>query len=101
VWQTMLDSGGLGVGRPSLVLAVLADVWLKWRSGDGANVWTLLGGVIGFPLLPLTGLAMVAIPALDAHSRLLFGRSLACQVTEKGPRPASFRPRAIESTASS
>ena len=101
VWQIMVFSTLLGLCLPSLVLAVLADVWLKWRSGDGANVWTLLSGVIGFPLLPLTGLAMVAIPALDAHTRLLFGRSLAYQVTEKGPRPASFRPRAIESTASS
>jgi cellulose synthase/poly-beta-1,6-N-acetylglucosamine synthase-like glycosyltransferase len=101
VWQTMAFSTLLGLCLPSLVLAVLADVWLKWRSGDGANAWTLLSGVIGFPLLPLTGLAMVAIPALDAHTRLLLGRSLAYQVTEKGPRPASFRPRAIESTASS
>src|SRR5437660_10768641 len=101
VWQTMVFSTLLGLCLPSLVLAVLADVWLKWRSGDGANVWTLLSGVIGFPLLPLTGLAMVAIPALDAHTRLLFGRSLAYQVTEKVPRRASFRPRQIESTASS
>jgi len=27
--------------------------------------------------------ALVALPALDAHTRLLFGRSLAYQVTEK------------------
>src|SRR5712691_9525166 len=101
VWQTMAFSTLLGLCLPSLILAIMADVWLKWRSGDGSNVFTLLSGVIGFPLLPLTGLAMVALPALDAHTRLLFGRSLAYQVTEKAPRRASFRPRAIESTASS
>jgi cellulose synthase/poly-beta-1,6-N-acetylglucosamine synthase-like glycosyltransferase len=101
VWQTMAYSTLLGLCLPSLVLAIMADVWLKWRSGDGSSVFTLLSGVIGFPLLPLTGLAMVALPALDAHTRLLFGRSLAYQVTEKVPRRASFRARAIESTASS
>ena len=42
-------------------------------------------GIVGFLLLPLTGLAMVALPALDAHTRLLLGRSLAYQVTEKQP----------------
>jgi len=36
-------------------------------------------------LLPLTGLAMVALPALDAHTRELLGRSLAYEVTEKQP----------------
>ena len=35
--------------------------------------------------MPLLGLGLVALPALDAHTRLLFGRSLAYQVTEKVP----------------
>ena len=100
VWQTTVFSTLLGLCLPSLVLAILADVWLKWRSGDGVSVFTLLSGAIGFPLLPLTGLAMVALPALDAHTRLLFGRSLAYQVTEKAPRRTSFQPRAMESPAS-
>jgi hypothetical protein len=43
----------------------------------------------GFALLPLTGLACVALPALDAHTRLLFGRSLDYQVTEKLPSTSS------------
>ena len=43
-----------------------------------------------FALLPLTGLAVVALPALDAHTRLLFGRSLAYQVTEKVARAPAF-----------
>ena len=56
------------------MLAILADVFLKWRSdGESACVATL-GGALGFALLPATGLALVALPALDAHTRLLFGR---------------------------
>jgi hypothetical protein len=39
----------------------------------------------------LIGLALVAIPALDAHTRLLFGRSLAYQVTEKVPAANGVR----------
>ena len=48
---------------------------------------TVVGEGIAFALLPVTGLALVALPALDAHTRLLFGRSLAYQVTEKWPHP--------------
>ena len=89
VWQTAAFSTLLGLCLPSLVLAIAADLVLKLRSGEERNVWALLGGLLGFALLPFTGLAMVALPALDAHTRLLFGRSLAYQVTEKQPRQAS------------
>ena len=93
LWQTAAFSTLLGLCLPSLVLAILADVWLKWRSGaDKFSV--LLGGLPGFALLPLTGLACVALPALDAHTRLLFGRSLAYQVTEKVPSNSSGSPLA-------
>jgi Glycosyl transferase family group 2 len=92
-WQTAVFSTLLGLCLPSLVLAIMADVWLHLRSGDPANPFILLGGLLGFAVLPLTGLAMVALPALDAHTRLLFGRSLAYQVTEKVPRKVELRAR--------
>jgi len=94
VWQTEAYSTLLGLCLPSLILAIIADVWLKWRSGAHNNVGVLLGGLTGFALLPLTGLACVALPALDAHTRLLFGRSLAYQVTEKVPSTSSGSPLA-------
>jgi hypothetical protein len=95
VWQTAAFSTLLGLCLPSLVLAILADVWLKWRSGGDCNLgMLLLGGLPGFALLPLTGLACVALPALDAHTRLLFGRTLAYQVTEKVPNTSSGSPLA-------
>ena len=79
---------------PSLVLAILGDVWLRWCSGEQTHLGAVLGGLPGFALLPLTGLACVALPALDAHTRLLFGRSLAYQVTEKLPSTSSGTPLA-------
>jgi cellulose synthase/poly-beta-1,6-N-acetylglucosamine synthase-like glycosyltransferase len=100
IWQTNLYSTLLGLCLPSLILAILGDAFLKWRSGGKVNMLWLIIGLAGFALLPLTGLALVALPALDAHTRLLFGRSLAYQVTEKlpaatdagsGPSRAFFR----------
>jgi cellulose synthase/poly-beta-1,6-N-acetylglucosamine synthase-like glycosyltransferase len=92
VWQIAAFSTLLGLCLPSLVLAMCADVWLRWRSADVRDVGVLLGGLIGFALLPVMGLAVVALPALDAHTRLLFGRSLAYQVTEKVPSTSSGKP---------
>ncbi|MBV9543662.1 MAG: glycosyltransferase family 2 protein [Chloroflexi bacterium] len=81
--QTAAVSMLLGLCLPSLVLAILGDILLRWWSDDETNLWKLVSGLAGFLVLPLTGLTMVALPALDAHTRLLFGRSLAYQVTEK------------------
>ncbi|HEY1292649.1 MAG TPA: glycosyltransferase family 2 protein [Chloroflexota bacterium] len=94
VWQSGAYSTLLGLCLPSLVLAILGDVWLRWRSGEQTHLGAVLGGLPGFALLPLTGLACVALPALDAHTRLLFGRSLAYQVTEKVPSTSSGTPLA-------
>jgi hypothetical protein len=89
IWQSTMYSTLLGLCLPSLILAILADVLLKWRSDGEWDLVTVVLGLAGFALLPLTGLALVALPALDAHTRLLFGRSLAYQVTEKVPRPGT------------
>jgi cellulose synthase/poly-beta-1,6-N-acetylglucosamine synthase-like glycosyltransferase len=94
LWQTAAFSTLLGLCAPSLILAMLADVWLKWQSGGRCNLGVLLSGLPGFALLPFTGLACVALPALDAHTRLLFGRKLAYQVTEKVPSTSSGSPLA-------
>jgi hypothetical protein len=89
LWQTAVFSTLLGLCLPSLVLAMLADALLKWRSDGELDLFTVIGDGLGFVLLPVTGLALVALPALDAHTRLLFGRTLAYQVTEKMPRDDS------------
>ena len=48
-------------------------------------------GWASFALLPVFGLLLCALPALDAHTRLLFGRRLEYRVTEKVPVQAHFR----------
>jgi cellulose synthase/poly-beta-1,6-N-acetylglucosamine synthase-like glycosyltransferase len=102
LWQAAMFSTLLGLCLPSLVLAMFVDVLLKWRSDGERDLLGLLSGMSSFALLPLTGLALVALPALDAHTRLLFGHSLAYQVTEKVPRAQEFRRhRAVESPAPS
>ena len=88
VWQTAAMSTLLGLSLPALVLAIGVDIVLKWQSGE-RDPRLLLGSILGFVLLPVTGLMMVALPALDAHTRLLLGRTLAYQVTEKVPRSTS------------
>jgi hypothetical protein len=90
LWQTAAFSMLLGLCLPSMVLAIVADALLKWRSHGELDLATVVGEGIAFALLPVTGLALVALPALDAHTRLLFGRSLAYQVTEKLPRPVAL-----------
>jgi hypothetical protein len=85
VWQSSAMSALLSLCLPSLVLGIVADAVLKRRSPDGSGLLDALCGIVGFVLLPLTGLAIVALPALDAHTRLLLGRSLAYEVTEKQP----------------
>jgi hypothetical protein len=95
IWQTNLFSTLLGLCLPSLVLAVMADILLKWRTNGERDLFGLVLGLSGFALLPLTGLALVALPALDAHTRLLFGRPLAYQVTEKVPRTAGSSSTAL------
>jgi len=88
-WQSTIFSALLGLCLPSLVLAMVADVLLRWRSDGTLDLVRVLVDLSAFALLPVAGLAMVALPALDAHTRLLLGRSLAYQVTEKVARPAS------------
>lgn len=92
IWQSSAVSTLLSLCLPSLVLCIIADAILKRRSPDGSGLLDALAGIVGFVVLPLTSLAMVALPALDAHTRLLFGRSLAYQVTEKLP-PTTFEQR--------
>jgi hypothetical protein len=76
---------------PFALLAILADVVLRPRSPRRQGVLDLLLGLVGFAVLPVTSLMLSAMPALDAHTRLLLGRSLAYQVTEKVPGRAPGR----------
>jgi Glycosyl transferase family group 2 len=93
IWQSSAMSLLLTLCLPSLALAIVADMLLKRRGAQAPGLVDMLGDLLGFVLLPLSGLALVALPALDAHTRLLLGRSLAYQVTEKQSPVGDFEPR--------
>jgi hypothetical protein len=74
---------------PALILAILADLLLRPRAPKGVGLLDTALGLVGFAALPVTSLVLSAAPALDAHTRLLLGRPLGYQVTEKLPSRAS------------
>jgi hypothetical protein len=91
VWQSGLISAIMGLCAPCLLLVILVDWRLRPEHPDGEDVIDVLIGWASFALLPVVGLVLCAIPALDAHTRLLFGRRLEYRVTEKVPVQARFR----------
>lgn len=68
---------------PCMLVAIVVDRLLRGRPGKPLE-W--LYELAGWFLLPVLALAFVALPALDAHTRLLFGRSLNYQPTPKFAR---------------
>jgi hypothetical protein len=91
IWQSGMISAVLGLTAPCLVLVILIDWRLRPQHPDGEDVIDVLIGWASFALLPVVGLMLCALPALDAHTRLLFGRRLEYRVTEKLPVQARFR----------
>ena len=91
IWQSSLISAVLGMCLPCLLLVILIDWRLRPEHPEGEDPIDVLIGWASFGLLPLFGLLLCAVPALDAHTRLLFGRRLEYRVTEKVPAQAHFR----------
>ena len=91
VWQAGLISAVMGMCLPCLGLVILIDWRLRPEHPEGEDLIDVLIGWASFALLPVVGLLLCALPALDAHTRLLFGRRLEYRVTEKVPVQARFR----------
>ena len=91
VWQSSLISAIMGLCLPCLLLVIVADWRLRPEHPEGEDAIDVLIGWASFALLPVFGLLLCALPALDAHTRLLFGRRLEYRVTEKVPVQARFR----------
>jgi hypothetical protein len=91
VWQAGLTSAILGLCLPCLAIVILVDWRLRPQHPQGEDPIDVLIGWAAFALLPVIGLLLCALPALDAHTRLLFGRYLEYRVTEKVPVQAQFR----------
>jgi hypothetical protein len=84
---------------PSLVVLI----WLNWKlrpPGESRSARALVSFLASWLCLPVVGFVLVALPALDAHSRLLLGRYLRYQVTEKQPWPRLEPTAAPHSTSS-
>jgi hypothetical protein len=91
VWQAGLISAIMGLYLPCLLLVIVVDWRLRPEHPDGEDAIDVLIGWASFALLPLVGLVLCALPALEAHTRLLLGRRLEYRVTEKVPVQAQFR----------
>jgi hypothetical protein len=91
MWQASIISAIMGLCLPCLVLVILVDWRLRPEHPEGEDIVDVLIGWASFALLPIIGLLLCAMPALDAHTRLLFGRRLEYRVTEKVPVQARFR----------
>ena len=91
LWQASLVSAILWLCLPCLMLVIFVDWRLRPEHPEGEDAIDVLIGWASFALLPVVGLVMCALPALDAHTRLLFGRRLEYRVTEKVPVQAHFR----------
>jgi Glycosyl transferase family group 2 len=91
IWQASLVSAVMGMCLPCLILVIFLDWRLRPEHPEGEDLIDVIIGWASFGLLPVFGLALCALPALDAHTRLLFGRRLEYRVTEKVPVQARFR----------
>jgi hypothetical protein len=91
IWQAGMISAIMGLCVPCIAIVIFVDWRLRPQHPQGEDVLDVLIGWASFALLPVMGLVLCAIPALDAHTRLLFGRYLEYRVTEKVPVQARFR----------
>ncbi len=70
---------------PSLAVIVILDRRLRPPSPEPQTWWDHLVNVCIWLFLPVVGLILTTLPALDAHTRLMLGKYLHYQVTEKLP----------------
>lgn len=70
---------------PCLAVVALIDRRLRPRRPRPAHWREEVADLLVWLLIPIVGLVLTALPAVDAHTRLLLGRYLHYQVTEKLP----------------
>ncbi|MCC7371876.1 MAG: glycosyltransferase family 2 protein [Chloroflexi bacterium] len=81
----LISAGGflLSLCLPFIIIAATIDLMLR---GGPKDLGEWLGELIGWALMPVITLVLTCLPALDAHTRLLFGRGLGYKVTPKFAR---------------
>jgi cellulose synthase/poly-beta-1,6-N-acetylglucosamine synthase-like glycosyltransferase len=84
-------SGWLLTGcLPCVGVVIWIDRRLRPARPGGMSWWDDAVNVGAWMLLPVVGLILTALPAVDAHTRLLLGRYLHYQVTEKLPAERTY-----------
>ena len=77
---------------PFLAVMIWIDSRLRPPRLESSPWWRDALSVASWIMLPFAGLILTAIPALDAHTRLIFGQYLQYQVTEKVSGEGSLVP---------
>lgn len=80
----------LSLCLPCLAVVAFLDQRLRPARSEPVGWWSDLFGLAVWLCLPVVGLILTTLPALDAHTRLLLGRYLHYQVTEKLPAERQF-----------
>jgi len=68
---------------PFIVIAATIDLLLR---GGPRDLFEWSGELVGWSLMPVITLMLTSLPALDAHTRMLFGRGLGYKPTPKFAR---------------
>ncbi|MCC7369384.1 MAG: glycosyltransferase [Chloroflexi bacterium] len=77
---------------PCLAVVVYLDRQLRPERSAPLTWWDHAINILVWLCIPVVGLILTTLPALDAHTRLLFGKYLHYQVTEKLPAERGYAP---------
>ena len=80
----------LMLSLPCLGVVIYLDRRLRPLRPEPLSVWDHVCNVGVWLAIPVVGLVLTTLPALDAHTRLLLGKYLHYQVTEKQPAERGF-----------
>ena len=75
-----------GLASVGMIVCMVLSFSLLPREKEGRHFWRRVGHVFEWIFMPVFILTLSAFPALDAQTRLMFGRYMAFQVTEKSSR---------------
>lgn len=73
----------LTVALGFLLVMIIVDSFYKPQKPKQIAAWRIILAPLEFVLMPLAGFFFNALPGLDAHTRLMLGKYLEYQVTEK------------------